>query len=116
VRLLLVEDHADTARVMSRLLRSWSYDVSTAGSVADALQSAASEHFDLVISDIGLPDGTGIDLMNDLRARYNLRGIALTGHGMEDDIRRCHEAGFLTHLTKPVNIDALRGVIQQFLT
>jgi CheY-like chemotaxis protein len=90
---LLVEDHPDTARVMGRLLGESGYLVSVAHSVASALEFEAAESFDLVISDIGLPDATGDDLMRELKTPYGMRGIALSGYGMEDDLRRGREAG-----------------------
>ncbi len=72
--------------------------------------------FDLVVSDIGLPDGSGLTLMAQLRARYPaLRGIALSGYGMEDDIRRSQQAGFLLHLTKPINFSSLTAAVQHVL-
>jgi two-component system CheB/CheR fusion protein len=110
-RLLLVEDHEDTARIMARLLRRSRYDVRTAASVSAALETARDNVFDLVISDLGLPDGSGLELMEQLRAMYDLKGIALTGYGMEEDLRRCKDAGFVAHLTKPVNIQALHDAI-----
>ena len=79
----------------------------TAGTVHEASQAARQQSFDLVISDVGLPDGNGCELMADLRTRYGLRGVALTGYGMEDDVNRTRESGFVTHLTKPVSIRAL---------
>jgi len=76
-----------------------------------SLALAATQEFDLVISDLGLPDGTGIQLMQTLRSRHGLRGIALTGYGMEDDIARAREAGFISHLIKPVQFSELRTVL-----
>ncbi len=73
--------------------------------------------FDLVVSDIGLPDGSGLVFMAQLRDRYpSLRGIALSGYGMEDDIRRSQQAGFLLHLTKPINFSSLTKGIEQVLS
>jgi CheY-like chemotaxis protein len=66
-----------------------------------------AQSFDLLISDIGLPDGTGFDLMKEMKERYDIRGIALTGYGMEEDIERSQNAGFLVHLTKPIQIQSL---------
>jgi signal transduction histidine kinase/CheY-like chemotaxis protein len=111
--LLIVEDHLDTAEVLARLLQSSGYIVATAGSVAEALEAAAAVPFDLLISDIGLPDASGLDLMRQVRERYGIPGIALSGYGMEEDIRKSQEAGFLDHITKPVNLDHLRAVIQR---
>ena len=69
----------------------------------------------LVISDLGLPDGSGYDLMRKLRADHRLRGIALSGFGMEEDVRRAEEAGFSRHLTKPVDFDLLLSTIRELL-
>ncbi|MFP5284955.1 MAG: response regulator, partial [Thermoanaerobaculia bacterium] len=63
--------------------------------------------------DLGLPDGSGLDLMRELGARHGLRGIALSGYGMEEDVQRSREAGFETHLTKPVNLETLREAIRR---
>ena len=75
-----------------------------ATSVSGALAIAQQEPLDLVISDLGLPDGTGLDLMRELRTRHGLRGICLSGYGMEEDLERSAEAGFIEHLTKPVDL------------
>ena len=115
LRILLVEDHADTAEAMADLLRAVGHRVETAGSVAQALAVAAggSGGFDLVLSDLGLPDGSGLELMRELSARYGWPGIALSGYGMEEDVRQSLAAGFQTHLTKPVNLQALKAAIRQ---
>jgi CheY-like chemotaxis protein len=113
LRVLLVEDHPDTSEVMTRLLRNLNHDVQTAASVRGARQLAQSQRFDVLISDIGLPDGTGLDLMQSLQAGHRVRGIAMSGFGMEDDVRRSLHAGFHTHLTKPVNLDLLEAAISE---
>jgi PAS domain S-box-containing protein len=110
-RLLLVEDHEPTLQVISTLLSRDGYEVITASSVAGALTVANTGRFDLVISDLGLPDGTGITLMQKLREAYGLRGIALSGYGMEEDQARSLEAGFVAHLVKPVRVAELRRVL-----
>ena len=115
VRILLVEDHPDTARTLSRLLVAMGYKVKVANDATAALQLAASESFDMVISDIGLPDGTGHDLMRQLKEKHNLRGVALTGYGMEEDMRNSREAGFLDHVVKPIDIAQLEAVIQRVM-
>ncbi len=112
-RLLLVEDHEATRQVLTRLLSRAGYQVTTAGSVTEAREIAERARFDLVISDVGLPDGTGIELMEALHSRYGLHGIALTGYGMEDDLRRTREVGFLEHLVKPVDFPQLRRAIER---
>jgi CheY-like chemotaxis protein len=106
-RLLLVEDHGPTRASLQRLLTSRNFDVRAAACVADAWELASSNEFDLLLSDIGLPDGDGYLLMRELQERYGLKGIALTGFGMEDDIELSKEAGFSLHLVKPVRASAL---------
>jgi PAS domain S-box-containing protein len=114
LRILLVEDHADTAEAMADLLREMGHQVTVAGSVAAGLAAAASHagRIDLVLSDLGLPDGTGLDLMSELHGLYGVKGIALSGYGMEEDVRKSLEAGFDRHLTKPINLQALQTAIQ----
>lgn len=113
--ILLVEDHVDTAEALTDLLRDRGYQVTMAGSIAQALELAGSQGetpFDLVVSDLGLPDGNGLDLMRELSSRYGLSGIALSGYGMEEDVRKSYEAGFRKHLTKPVDLRALEEAIR----
>jgi CheY-like chemotaxis protein len=106
-RLLLVEDHRDTGTVMKRLLQQAGYQVDLANSIKEALALAMNNPYRLLLSDIGLPDGSGLELMRKLRESMPIRGIALSGFGMEDDIRRSKEAGFSDHITKPVDIHHL---------
>ncbi|HEV7515630.1 MAG TPA: ATP-binding protein, partial [Thermoanaerobaculia bacterium] len=118
LRMLLVEDHADTREAISELLRLNGHDVLTAESVASALAAIGGGGdcpFDLVISDLGLPDGSGLDLIREIRARCGseVKAICLTGYGMEEDIRQSREAGFLAHLTKPVSLQELETVLQR---
>jgi two-component system CheB/CheR fusion protein len=113
LRILLVEDHSDTASALADLLRIQGHRVRVAGTIAQALALAEKGDLDLVVSDLGLPDGSGQDLMRKLSERFQLRGIALSGYGMEEDVRRSREAGFEQHLTKPVNLQALEAAIQQ---
>jgi len=110
--ILLVEDHLATLQTVSSVLRRWGYQVTTAGSATDALKAAATQTFDLLISDLGLPDGTGMELMDKLRSEYGLRGIALSGYGMEEDIQRSREAGFVAHLVKPIHLADLRNLLK----
>jgi PAS domain S-box-containing protein len=110
-RVLLVEDHEPTRNALRQLLQRRKYQVTAAASVAEARNCAAREPFDFVISDIGLPDGDGASLMAQLRERFGLKGIALTGYGMDHDISRCQAAGFVTHLTKPVRIESLEAAL-----
>jgi signal transduction histidine kinase/ActR/RegA family two-component response regulator len=114
LKILLVEDHRDTAAVMSRLLRGLGHEVTTASSIAISIEVAGQRNFDLVMSDLGLPDGSGLDLMKQLREQHGLPGIAVSGYGMEDDLRQTHEAGFIAHLTKPVSFNQIEAVLLQF--
>jgi CheY-like chemotaxis protein/two-component sensor histidine kinase len=116
ISILLVEDHKDSAEVMARLLRAKGYSVETCATVAEALKITNERHFNLILSDIGLPDGTGIDLIRQLREHSSIPAIALTGFGMDQDINRYKEAGFDAHLTKPVNIQKLEMLINQFFS
>jgi PAS domain S-box-containing protein len=109
--LLLIEDHAPTRVALERLLVRRNYRVISAGSVAEAQLAVEREQVEMVISDIGLPDGNGYDLMAELRQRYPVKGIALTGYGMESDIARSQRAGFIAHLTKPVTVQALEQAL-----
>jgi CheY-like chemotaxis protein len=96
---------------MEKLLRMSGYVVRSAGTVAEALELAAAERFDVLVSDIGLPDASGYELMRELKARYGVHGIALSGYGMEEDARRSREAGFDDHIVKPVSVPQLRAAI-----
>jgi PAS domain S-box-containing protein len=113
IQVLFVEDHEDTARVLGRILKNSGFDVSHAGTVAGALGLAASRRFDLLVSDLGLPDGSGLELMKTLRETQGLTGIALSGFGSEEDVAASHAAGFAAHLTKPVDWERLRSEIDR---
>jgi two-component system CheB/CheR fusion protein len=112
LRILLVEDHGVTAKIMRRVLTSDGHTVETAGDLATALELADQHAFDLLVSDLGLPDGSGHDLLRQLRQRgHKFPGIALSGYGQEEDIRRSREAGFVAHLTKPASREAVVEVV-----
>jgi CheY-like chemotaxis protein len=113
LRILLVEDHRATLVLLAKLLESAGHRVTTADSVRAALDASATADFDLLISDLGLPDGTGHEIMRTLRERRGLRGIAVSGFGMEEDIRRSHDAGFCEHVTKPVDLRKLDAVLRK---
>lgn len=113
IQILFVEDHEDTASVLGRILRNAGFDVSHAGTVAEARALAASKRFDLLISDLGLPDGSGLELMRALRDAQGMKGIALSGFGTDEDVAASAAAGFAAHLTKPVDWDRLRAEIER---
>ena len=112
-RILLVEDHADTSRVMKRLLERVGFGVAVADGVASALDLSAHQTFDLVISDIGLPDGSGLDLIQQLLALYPVKAIALSGFDSDD--RASGGDGSVEHLTKPVDMQQLEAAIRRLL-
>jgi PAS domain S-box-containing protein len=123
LRVLLVEDHADTARQLTRLLERAGHEVSWAGTVSEARDLIAARSkppaapgFNILISDLGLPDGSGHELMRDLAARHPIPGIALSGYGMKDDILDSMAAGFSRHITKPVDWQELKQAIQKIAT
>jgi PAS domain S-box-containing protein len=113
VQILFVEDHEDTARVLGRILKNAGFEVSHAANLAKARELAAGRRFDLVISDLGLPDGSGLDLMRGLRDSQGLSGIALSGFGTDDDVAASMAAGFAAHLIKPVDWEQLKVEIER---
>jgi signal transduction histidine kinase/ActR/RegA family two-component response regulator len=112
-RILLVEDHDDTNRSLTNLLRLRGYHVQSANNVQSAVDLSARDEFDVLISDLGLPDGSGIDVIQRSRFSGPVLAIALTGFGMEDDVRKSHEAGFKCHLVKPIDLNKLDLLIQE---
>jgi PAS domain S-box-containing protein len=115
LNLLLVEDHEPTRTSLARLLQRRGYKVVSCATAAAALDAARTTAFDLVVSDIGLPDGDGFELMKQLHQSHGLRGIAVTGYGMEQDVVNSHAAGFVAHLTKPVNVRTLDAALEAAL-
>jgi PAS domain S-box-containing protein len=110
LRILLVEDNKDTLNHFALILRLRGHEVRPAARLAEALDAATGGEFDLIISDIELPDGTGLELMRTLRDRA-VPGIAMSGYGTEEDVQQSLEAGYQEHLTKPVDIHRLEEAI-----
>jgi PAS domain S-box-containing protein len=111
--ILLVEDHKDTRRTLSRLLTHFGHNVVTADNVEGAINIIASDSIDAVLCDIGLPDGSGYEVAAQARATGHIKAIALTGFGTEQDVQRSKEAGFDFHLVKPINFQELQTVLEQ---
>ena len=111
LRVLLVDDHESTAQILARLLRRAGHEVDVAGSVASAKALFDRREFDLVISDLGLPDGSGLDLFRYMNERRATEGIALSGYGMQTDVDASMAAGFREHLVKPIDWPKLEAVI-----
>jgi signal transduction histidine kinase len=113
LHVLLVEDNVVTLKVMSRLFRDFGYEVTPAADIASAKTAAQAKQFDLVVSDLGLPDGDGLELMRQLRDQFGLRGIALSGYGQDEDVRESRAAGFVEHLVKPVDFARLEAAVRR---
>jgi len=113
LRLLLVEDHVDSAVLLAELLQSQGHTVFVAGCVSDALDLASKNELDVVVSDVGLPDASGYELMEKIRERHGLKGIAVTGSSRASDVERGRAAGFSMHLTKPVSLRRLEAALEQ---
>ena len=116
LKILLVDDHHDTCAALEKLLARRGYLVAISHDVRSAMEAAARNEFDLLISDIALPDGTGMDLMIQLRAVANVPGIAISGFGNNGDIERSLQAGFSEHLTKPIRLENLEAAIERTLS
>jgi CheY-like chemotaxis protein len=113
--ILVVDDHHDTCTGMKMMLERRGYDITLAHTADQAMEKARAQEFDLLISDIGLPDRSGYELMRELQSIRALRGIALSGFGMENDVNKARAAGFSEHLTKPINFERLEEAIQNLL-
>jgi CheY-like chemotaxis protein len=115
-RVLVVEDHAATRTTLAHLLTRRQFDVVAASTIQEARAAVQANRFDLIVSDIGLPDGSGYGLMTEIRAAQpSTPGIALSGYGMEEDINRSQAAGFAAHLTKPIDVKNLDELIVRLL-
>jgi len=110
---LLVEDHQPTLQATIKLLKHLGHRVTGVTTVASATAAVRRDGFDLIISDLGLPDGSGLDVMRRLGGRFAGRAIALTGYGMESDVAASRESGFAEHLTKPVDLATLQAAIER---
>jgi len=115
-KILLVDDHQDTCAALEKLLIHRGHLVAATHDVRSAVEAAARSKFDLLISDIALPDGTGMDLMMQVRAISNIPGIAISGFGNNGDIERSLQAGFSEHLIKPVKLDDLEAAIERAIS
>jgi CheY-like chemotaxis protein len=112
LRILLVEDHDSTRQALTHLLQRRQHQVAAAATGGEALRLMEGGEFDLLVSDLGLPDIDGCSLMGRLRElRPGLVGIALSGLGMEEDLQRSSAAGFVSHLVKPVAMGKLDDAI-----
>jgi len=113
LHILLVDDHDESLVVLKRLLERCGHTVATARTYAEAMDAAERRRCDLLISDVGLPDRSGLELMQELGSRYGIKGIALSGYTDEQDARNSEDAGFARHLNKPVVFNDLTAAIQE---
>ena len=112
LQILVVEDHGDTRRVLTGLLGHFGHSISAADNVESALAFVRAKHFDAIVSDLALPDGSGCDVIREAKRHQHLTGVALTANDEDDDIMRGRDAGFDYHLTKPIDFGQLRDVLQ----
>jgi CheY-like chemotaxis protein len=112
-KILVVEDHRDTADVLVRLLRTCGYQVTLATGYIAAITLAIRDRFDLLLADICLPDGDGCDLLREIRGFYPVEGIAFSGRGMKADVDRCLHAGYHAHILKPASIQRICADIER---
>src|SRR5262245_49800673 len=113
LRLLVVEDHIDSAELLAELLQNQGHTVRVATTASDAIAIANEQPFDIVVSDVGLPDASGYELMQELRARFAMKGIAMTGSARASDIEAGRAAGFAAYLTKPVSFRRLQQALEE---
>jgi two-component system CheB/CheR fusion protein len=113
LKILVVENHEDTLQAMKMYLELEGHIADTAATMKEALAAATENTFDLVITDIGLPDGNGWELMRQLRERVPVRAVAMSGYGWKEDLEKSRAAGFLAHLLKPLKITDLEAVLRK---
>jgi CheY-like chemotaxis protein len=114
--ILLVEDHKDSATALTLLLRGGGFSVSHAGTVESAKREFATQPCDVMLCDVGLPDGDGCELLREMIAVRPVCAIAITGFEMEEDIERCKAAGFAAHMTKPITWDHLQKMLDKVMS
>ena len=114
MRILLVEDHQDTRQVLTRLLMRWGFDVTPAENLKSGVDALDAQPFDIILSDIGLPDGTGYALIGEARRRgKDVLAIALSGFGFPAEMKISKQTGFDHHLSKPFDCQELRSLLEQ---
>lgn len=114
LRILIVEDHSDTRRTLAGLLAHAGHKISVADCQQKAITVVDSKQFDVVLSDINLPDGTGYDVISHAKRKQKVKSVAISGFGGSDDMRLSKEAGFDFHLTKPLDLQALYSILADF--
>jgi two-component system CheB/CheR fusion protein len=117
LKILVVDDHEESASLLARLLQGHGFGVRTAGSVDAALRSDEEEPVGLLISDLTLPDGDGLELMRRLRCRHSIEGIVLSGRTSGTECAHVREAGYSEYMVKPVEfrklVEAIGGLVSR---
>ena len=113
MQVLLVEDHADTRTVLGTLLNRCGCRTVTAKSLRDARARLQEMRFDVLISDLNLPDGDGIDLMREAKQAQQIKAIAITGRTSDEEKSEGLDAGFDCYLTKPIDLKELRQALKK---
>ena len=113
LRLIVVEDHAESADGLKKFLNAVGYRVFVATDMTSALTLASAVEFDVLLSDLALPDGNGWELLKRLSAERQIRAIAFSGHNSPDDLQRSAEAGFIEHIPKPLCPERLCAAIDR---
>lgn len=114
MNILLVEDHQDSREVLSSLLTHCGHEVTTAANVQDALILLGHLRFEVLVSDIGLPDGSGLDLVVEAKKRQPWKKtVALTAHEQNEERELGLRAGFDEYLTKPFDFHQLRSLLSE---
>ena len=114
--ILIVEDRPIDRQLLATILRTRGHELVEASDGEEALDALKQIGPDLVISDIGLPGGSGNQLMSALQALSPVKGIALSGYGMKADVDRSEAAGFSAHMTKPCDLSVLNAIIDKVLS
>ncbi|MGZ8259711.1 MAG: response regulator [Caldimonas sp.] len=113
MRVLVVENHDDTRFLLGLLLEQLGHTVVAAATLREAIAAAQMLRCDVLVSDIGLPDGTGWDLIGRLGEHRPPYAIAMSGFGMASDRQKSLAAGFRHHLLKPVEPNQLENLLEE---
>src|SRR5438046_8873770 len=112
LQLLADAYHGDTRRVLTGLLGHFGHSISAADNVESALAFLRAKHFDAIVSDLALPDGSGCEVIREAKRRQHLTAVALTADGEDGDVRRGRDTAFDYNLTKPLDFAQLRNVLE----
>jgi CheY-like chemotaxis protein len=117
MRILVVEDHQETRDVLTRLLTHWGFDIVPTETLAHGLRHLEAESFDVILSDIALPDGTGYALVSEARRRgKDVLAIALSGYDYPSEVQIAKLTGFDYHLSKPFDCGQLRSLLEESIS